>query len=68
MIVKEELLIFFIAIDASVGIFGDSSIIRNAKSLMDETSASNSSSLELGFISLSSCTLALKYGFVSNFQ
>ena len=37
---KEELLIFFNAILASDGIFGDSSIIFNAKSLTEEINAS----------------------------
>ena len=47
-ITKDELLIFFIAIEASFGIFGDSSIILKAISFIEETSASNSLS-EYGF-------------------
>ena len=40
LVKKEELLIFFNAILASDGIFGDSSIIFNAKSLTEEINAS----------------------------
>ena len=58
-IANDVFLIFLIAIDASVGILGDSSIIFNAKSLTEDTNALNSSSRLSGLISLKSEILAL---------
>ena len=51
---------FLIAIAASLGIFGDKSIIFKDKSLTDATKAENSSSFELFLISFNSVILALK--------
>ena len=54
LIAKDEFLIFLMAMEASLGIFGEASIIFKERSFIDETSATNSSSLESGFNSKSS--------------
>ena len=56
---KEALSIFLIAIVASVGMFGDNSIIFNAKSFTESTKALNSLSDFEGFASTNSVTEAL---------
>ena len=53
---------FFIVILASVGIFGESSIISKDMSFTESTRASNSLSEESGFASTNSVTFALKKG------
>ena len=58
-IAKDEFLIFLIAIDASLGIFGEASIIFNERSLTEETKAVNSLSLLSGLTSFNSIILAL---------
>jgi hypothetical protein len=53
---------FFIAKDASEGIFGLCFIICNAKSLIESIIALNSLSVLSGIISGTPCIIAFKYG------